>query len=279
MTLFRLIKYDIKNGIFLSWHKLLIGVLYAVSSCIILDKQIQNAVDAKYLSSALNASVFDYLCNIFKGIDRYNFNVKGGFQIPALWCLFFVCYFFIIGRYIVNDLYGFGTNILLKSKSRRAWWISKCIWVFTTAFVYYFIIVVTVIVYCGLKNNVSFCITKEILAFHVSANLWVAELNLRVTLLVLPILVLFTMGILQITISLLISPIVGLLAIIGFLVASIYFYAPVLVGNFMILKRSEAVIGGFANSTNAFIYCLLMATIAFFVGLIWFERKDILKNE
>lgn len=279
MTLFKLVKYDIKNGVFLSWHKLLIGAVYAVISCMILDRQIQNAVEAKHLPSMLKASVFDYLCNIFKGIDRYSFTAKGGFQIPALWCLFFVCYFFIIGRYIVNDLYGFGTHILLKAKSRKTWWISKCIWVFMTALVYFAVIVVTMILYCAFNNHLSFSITKEILTFHVSTNLWAQGLNFGVAMLVLPLLVLFTMGMIQITISLLTSPIVGLLTVSSFLVASVYFYTPMLVGNFVVLKRSEAVIGGFANSTNAFIYCLLIATIAFFIGLVWFERKDILKNE
>lgn len=280
MIFCKLLKHDLHYGLLWQWHKLLPAAIYALFSCVIFDKHIQNAVAANMLSANAAPSVLDYIANMLKGIDVYRFDIKGGFQIPALWCLFFIGFFFQIGHYTNKDLYGFGTSILLQSKSRRLWWVSKIVWIIASAIVYMLIIVICVAVFCFAKGGFTIALSEDITSFYLSETFYNQNTaSVLLTLFATPLLVLATFGIFQTAIGFITSPIIGITAAVVLLAASIYFYTPLFLGNFSVLRRSEVLIGGFVNFQNAFLCCAVFAAIMIFCGLIYFEHTDILKKE
>lgn len=118
MTFFKLCKYDLKNGMFKEGIKYLACVVLFLGFCV-------GFIYTK--GKDLGARTFgDFLFFITAGMEEYIPMPGNIFMFPALWMLMILAPLYITLYYPFYDLTAYGKNVLINSKSRDAWWLSKC---------------------------------------------------------------------------------------------------------------------------------------------------------
>ena len=120
MTFFKLCKYDLKNGMLKEGIKYLACVVLVLGFCI-------GFIYTK--GKELGVRKFgDFLFFITAGMEEYIPMPGNIFMFPALWMLMILAPLYITLYYPFYDLTAYGKNVLINSKSRNAWWLSKCFW-------------------------------------------------------------------------------------------------------------------------------------------------------
>lgn len=151
------------------------------------------------------------------------------------------------------------------------------VWAFVSAALYYSVIVVTVMLYLTARHGFRWSCTD----FTASLVPGVAELSLAeqlLWLLTIPVLTLCVIGSMEVLIEVLVSPVVGVAAILALLLAALYFNLRIVPGGTCILLHSElAWSGGFAL-TQALIFPVLLQLICSTLGHLIFRRFDLLGN-
>ena len=110
------IAYDIRQGIIYQWKKyamLLIVYIVCIVSFIIRCKT--------------NRHIESYTCGdmvmwMLKGMKKIETGRHMNIDIPSVYIFPNVIIAFIVGNYVIKDLYGYGKSVLLKAGSRINWW-------------------------------------------------------------------------------------------------------------------------------------------------------------
>ncbi len=112
--------------------------------------------------------------------------------------------------------------------------------------------------------------------FSINLGSGVTERMLAVTLLLLPFLTAVAIGQLQMVLSLVISPIGSMAAVLGLHVASAYSFHIWLIGNCSMIQRNRIVIIDGITSTDAIALDVAIMLASIIVGMVIIKRKDIL---
>ncbi len=274
MMFFKVLLYDIK--ITINNKKYIFTTLFfALTACLFFDNEIRAFPPSKLLTYSGNVSVFEYFAYILKGMDVYSFNLSHAFLMPTLWVLFHMIYLFQVGQYPTENLNGFGKQIILKINNKKLWFFSKCAWLLFSAVFYYLLLACGIIIYRLLKGKLVFFKFSDLSLHLFSVDLRLfSNVQIILWLTIIPILVLFCLGLLQMIISINIATIFGTLISFALIISSAYFYLPIFIGNYAMLKRTNTVIGGFVNLPNAFIIISIYILILIICGVCLFNRKE-----
>ena len=119
MRMFMLqIKYDIREGIIQQWKK------YAVL-CVVYIACIIHFI----MLCRANRHIDTYTCGdmvmwMFDGVKKFDAGAKNNVDISSVYILPNIFIAYIIGNYVIKDLYGYGKDILIRTGSRIKWWLS-----------------------------------------------------------------------------------------------------------------------------------------------------------
>lgn len=280
MKFSKLLKYDLKNGFLSGSIKFLIIVILVVAYCFDFYLRKNNAYvfDETYS----RGTFIDYVFFIFAGEKEYIPSLTEPFIFPVKWLMLHLFILYTTLYYPSRDLSSLGLNILIRTKGRIAWWISKFIWNVSYVLVMYLVVLLTVVVFClvtgeSLSLNITNMFVNEI--FDANSPYDTFSINLTYTILFLPILTSIGLNLLQMTLSLFVKPLYsfGLLAVI--MLSSAYILIPYLPGNYAIPIRSEYVVENGITDSNGIIMFLLLVVFSFMIGSIYFKRYDILDED
>ena len=281
---YRIYLYDIRKGLLTDYKKAGIVVAVCAAFCI---QFIQMRLNANLDFST--ASFGDVIFFGLSGMEKYKFAADKPFVFPALWTIITVLPMFFVLYYPYYDLLGFGKNVLIQVKSRKVWWLSKCAWV-TSYIIAYFLIVYSVAF--AISLFMGFSLSTEITKatydmvvissaeenINMGSNLVSFTGSMNLQLFVLPALTLITLGLLQMMISLVTSPIYSFLISSGILISSAYYMNPFLIGNYCMVQRSNLIL---ADGMNFEVGVVILCGISLFsvlAGMIIFERREILSK-
>ena len=93
----------------------------------------------KYCFSFSSSFDFPNKPEIFGGIKEYIPSPNDPFQIPYLWILNHLLILYFTLHYASDDLSGIGQQMIYRAGGRIKWWVSKCIWNFTSVVSYYIV--------------------------------------------------------------------------------------------------------------------------------------------
>jgi len=276
----KLLKYDLKNGFKLNLINLLIIIIFVSAFCI--DFYLRKNSAYRLDDSIPPGTFIDYLFYIFAGIKEYIPSMTDEFLIPVKWLLLLLFILYSTLYYPYRDLSSLGLNVLLRTKGRTAWWISKCIWNICYVLVTYVLIFLTVIVFCLLmKEPISLDITpmfvNEIL--DATSPYDTFSIQLAYIILLLPLLMSIGLNLLQMTLVLFIKPLYSFGVIAVILLSSAYLFSPYLPGNYAMPIRSNHVVENGMSFSGGLIVFLIIFSVSFIVGSIYFRRYDILDEE
>ena len=131
MMFFKMVRYDLKNGLWKEKKKYFFFMALALIICV--DFRLRwNQIDS------LNVPSYgDFLMYIFAGMKEFGNSPMEQFRYPEIWILVMLLISYQILYYPYQDLMGMGKQVLVNSKSRVLWWISKCIWLVCSVLIYF----------------------------------------------------------------------------------------------------------------------------------------------
>lgn len=240
-----------------------------------------------------------FLC-MWTGRLPYEPAVDGPFQIPLAWLTLLVLMGYVVTDYPTRDLGGVGSHFIVKAQSRWSWWLSKCSWVVLCAFVCWAITMavclaaalltgaswdtlvrpgIAAVLEAG-KNEAVNSTTAYGLVVNRGANLSSAEATLDPipALMGMP-LSLAAIMLVQLAVSVIIHPIVGLAAYVAIAFFSTYFTTWLLPGTYLMIAKSEAFLTGGMDPLVGVSVALAIAALATACGGLVLNHKDLLGKE
>ena len=187
----------------------------------------------------------------------------------------------MIYSYCNDDCEGVGIDFLMKCRSRRLWWNSKCLWNCLTVLSVYAIQYATAFVYGLCNGNLSMKVNYELFEKISNksvpdnpANVWII-----VYMLVMPVVVSLVTALVQMTISMFTNPMIGMLAVMAWNVMSVFINNPIMIGNNSMVVRSSVYNTQRIQVWQSAAVCIVVYIVVYVVGMIGFKKKDILVRE
>lgn len=269
---FNLLKQDLRYEIISGWKKYFAAaILFILFSCSMLILYSQDMAETPTLG--------DFLLNILAGAPQSR---ASGAQVISntSWILMAALIIYMTLGYPWEHLSGMGKHLLILSKSRISWWISKCIWIIASVFIYYSIALIVTLLFtiiCG--GVISFAISAD--TPYLFGFDRVSALNVPPWSIVRPAILLFAMTsavcLFQLMLSLFIKPLFSYLVTLCMLSMSICFQRLYLIGNYMMAARSENFLSeNGMNFWQGLVIAVCMVLFVMTVGSQIFSKTDVL---
>lgn len=278
----KLLKFDIKNGIIKRlWVFGLAFLLFILADIILYFQRLNIGIEHPELLEQ-NFTLGDILLYTVGGSKKFVIENDTSFIFPVLWAFVILVIAFAVLRYPTDELCKFGRHILILSGNRKAWWISKCCWLLLSVGAYYFVMLISAIVF-GYLTGATFNLNiseflLQVMQFDLSAltqppwNLWEP--------LLLHVWVVYTLCLMQMLLSLYLRPLISFFCTSAVLVFSVLFSSPMLIGNYAIPLRTENIITDNPMRIGlGFVVCTVLCVIMLVLGLFKINRMDILTKE
>ena len=233
-------------------------------------------------SLAIDRTAFgDYLLYIFGGMKEYIPVPGKPIQIPYLWLLGHIGVLYFTLHYMYDDLAGVGRQMILRSGSRTAWWLSKCVWNCAAVCVFY-LIAWGIVALCAWMSGVrwSFAISPFMTELMdagpklISGSTW--DIALELTL--MPLLVTLAMSLFQMALCLLLRPVASYVCSVVIFLASTYYLSPLLIGNYAMALRSGKVISNGVHLLTGIGFSAALIIGSAVLGAVIFRNYDILNK-
>lgn len=275
MNWFNLLRHDLRCGI-LRW-RYVTAALLALLPCL------------GFLSSAtiigVNPSWMDYLLWTFKGtIPVQTSGPLDSVTLPFSWLLLLGACLYINLDYLLMDLTNNGQQVMIRSQSRQEWFLSKCVWNLVATAVYFLLIglveLVFVVVTGGqvLPENTKECFLGifGLVAFEpVQLPLWQG----LILGLLLPYLTVAALSMLQMTLCLVVKPVVSFLVCMVLLMLAVYVNSPFVLGNGAMTIRSSIVASDGQEPITAVLTAMGIIAVCMIVGTVVFKHSDVLGSK
>lgn len=275
MKYIKLLLFDLKQGVFKSYYKyLLFLMLIALAFW-----ECHSTLFSKNINSATFA---DYLLYIYGGAKEYIPVPGDTFKLPYLWILNHVLILFFVLNYMHKDLESVGQQIIIRTRSRNAWWFSKCFCQFFSILLYYLLSWLEIICLC-LVSGVTISFDNSLFMFDVmdfgEKLLPLTNIHLITEITIYPLLFTLCLGYIQMCLSLFFKPIFSYIISAFVCVSSTYCINIFLIGNFSMALRSNTVISNGVNGVLGIFIMIFLGAVSIIVGKIKFKKYNILTRE
>lgn len=275
MRFFKFLCYDLKHGILKNYWLYCIYIFLVFMAVIQFQGIMRSFEISRY-------SVGDCFIYIYGGKKEYIPRIGESFELPYLWLTNHILLFYFSLNYMHKDLQGFGQQTIYRSGGRLTWWFSKCLWNALFVLLFYVFGYLTIIV-SSLINEAEFSLyisdfIPNIIDFG-SEKLLFEISDLRLEIVLLPLLFSVSISMFQMTLSLLFKPIFSFIITAGICIASSYKLSVFLFGNYSMALRCNKVVANGFNSSSAIICLILIWAISIFIGTYKIRRCDILNKE
>lgn len=263
----RVFRYDMRVGVWQVRYRYGIAGIFLI---IFIQSTIQ-----KFHSNDMEIQYWDVLYAMFEGIQPSVPGRGEQFDLPVLLIVFELLMFFIVGNYSRADVFGYGRHVLLAAKSKRTWWLSKCVWVIGNILLYYALAGALLVSMVFLNNpSIRFGLSSSCLYAQTGRNATMFLGNL----VFLPILTSVMIGLLQMLVGFVTKPIFGYASVIALLVISSYSESQWLAGNYLMMLRNRFMVSEGVGFAFGVVYQCILIGLIVLIGVIWMNKKDVLEG-
>ena len=270
-----LLKHDVFEGVFHKWKYFLVAVLFFS----FVDFVFINNANSLFIAYNvdLKCSISDLLLNMFIGNEPFEPEIKKGVSLSVTWFFSHSLLFSFIGFYITDDLKKNATSFILRVKSKKQWWTSKCVWCVLTVIIYYTLFFIIALIFAAFFGTFSFStsnlIASELFEIDISG---VDVFDIIFTSLLLPMIISVSIAFFEAVLNLILKPVYAFLIVIYYLAASAFYCSEYLLFNFsMVIRNDFYGVNGVTNQYGVLIaVCLVVA--CYLIGAVFIKRKDIL---
>lgn len=283
MKYIKLLWFDIRNGMIYNPMLFVIPVMVALIACFDLTNQISALNEFKYFETGIKGDFADYMMYMYGGMDKYVPEPGNPFIFPVRWTVVFLVLPFITLNYPYKDMQGFGQQILVRTRGRTIWWLSKCVWNILSVLVYHCLVFgIAALFGIAVGGGISGEINKDLqyAIFQIARDSVLDnDAPWSFVIILLPVLVSLCINLLQMTLSLFIKPVFSFFVVAFLMISSAYFTSPYLIGNYAMPVRYDMVIKDGVSITVGLVVSLVLIIVAVGVGTIRFHQYDILNKE
>ncbi|MBO5260871.1 MAG: hypothetical protein J6A82_01265 [Coprococcus sp.] len=276
MKFIRLLARDIKLGICRRWYFAVFTFVFGIIQGYMSHTSIKCLVEQGIMYT--KGTLLDYIMLSMQGMPVYVFDPKDFFEIPIYWFVFQMGMAYFVAYYAIDDFEGYGKEIIVASKTRGSWWMSKCAWCSLIVAIYHVIVYMGIAVAAWMNGaNMTFNITQEVaLSKYDPAIISLTFEKVCLIVFVLPVAITIAVSLLQMFLSFIVTPAISFAAVCGMYVLSAYYTTCVLPGSFTMWIRSTYMDPlGVVPFDGVFI-SICIAIFAFVMGLLYMHRKDIM---
>lgn len=260
MTIFKMISYDIHQGLFRK--RLALAAIIPLMQCSILYSAVK--------PTGISPSWFDYNMYIFQGVMVVDNMVPSNpIPFPTFWIMVVCCCFLLCVDYPVRDLSHFGLQILVRCNKRSTWFYSKCAWNFMSTILYYLIILFVTFIFTVLSKGTTSIMNTALLSSYICGGFGTVSLEsfqlLQIAIL-LPLLTLATFNLLCMIIGLITSPIISTLICISLVILPVYWESPWILGNGAMIMRSAYVTDNGISARSCLLFLIFTYLLCVSIG-------------
>lgn len=275
MSWFKLLRHDLRCGL-LRWRYLLVPLLFLLPcfACRSMLNLMKNG-----------GAWMDYMMYCFMGAKPVVYSAEElELALPTFWLLTLGGCLFLNLDYLLRDLTNAGQQIIIRSGKRRGWYLSKCIWNLFSCALYVLLAGGSVLVFTLMfGGQVSLSNTPEVTLANFGKVLFepvmltVGQGLLAAVL--MPMISLMALSMLQMTLCLLVKPVISFLISMALLVTAVYCNSPLVLGTGAMVIRSKLLVSGGISPATAAIVATCVVLISAGAGCLRFKYTDILGLE
>ena len=116
----RMLKYDLRYGNVRRFGYYLLPLLLGVADAV---RQVLN-----YYKVRNPGTLLDHWLIMTAGTQPYQPNTLHSYNFPTIWLIMQAFMLLVVNGYTSGDLEEHGSVMIVKSRSRAGWWLSKCVW-------------------------------------------------------------------------------------------------------------------------------------------------------
>lgn len=277
-SFFLQIKHDFYKGTIEGWKRYAIALCIFIFLCFVFQIRAEKIIQFNKISKEISFS--DFILFMFRGMNVFDGNaVELQDKLPQ-WFLVNIYLSIIIGYFPLKDLSESGIQVLIRTKSRVSWWLSKCLWVTYNVLIYYAISIIVITVFSLFHGGLSLELSKELNL--ILSNLDISKFNFKGILIVgiiLPVITSITFSLIQLLISLFTNSIISNMFIITVLTLTPFYCNSFFIGNYLMILRSNLNIGDSGVSiVYGIVICVVLSIATIFIGANKIKRYDILEK-
>ena len=273
--MFKIVKYDLINGGKRNIFKYCVIIIFVILVCNQLMKYANSKIQGNLLLLD-EISYGDYVLYYLSGMKELVLDANKQFEIPYIWMAEQLLLCSLIFSYPIKDVRGQGKNILLQYGSRQKWWLSKCIWTLVQVLVYYLIVFSVIGIYTVFTGKLSMSIHASL--FSMTDNVTLTKEILPVSCIYSNVLYSVTIGMIQITISLLMTFVTGILLVVIYDIVALFIMNIWVLGNCSMLYRNDVIVVDGINVNISNLLCMILIILTIIISIIYFKRYDILPD-
>jgi len=281
MRFFKLLRFDLFYGVIKAYHKYILLLFLFIPISIEFEFKRTGFTDMINDGEA-SKTLGDVALYVFGGMKEYIPSPDNPFLFPVFWLLFYLIIFYTTLYYPFKDLNGFGKQIIVHGGSRKSWWLSKCLWNAVTVSAFFVLIWIAILFYARITDaGMTFQISpymREIFELNEIVNS-PEKWDVTTLLIVGPWLTAIALNLVQMVLSLLIKPIFSLIVSVIILIASAYYYSPLMLGNYAMCVRSSQIMTNGMPLKSGIVYCVVVILVSIMIGMLIFRNYDILNRE
>lgn len=277
-----LVRYDLMMGFTFNRMKFVVAffciIALATMFLIALDAATHYVEEMSSAGFSRGFSPLDVLAYFYAGSDYYQMDDKTPFLLPMEWLIQQVLIAVLVGHYVVQDIESQAPQILTRVRDKGVWWLSKCLWIAATVYAFYALEVVVAIALSAAFGEFGTMEEAEslvVLGFSLST----ADASQLALLFLLPLALSLALSFAQVALSMEVGPIPAFALVMAFVVASIYFGSPFLIGDSSMIMRSAFVQPEGVNTAVALVVCTGVSVASVVLGGLAFRRKDLLSKQ
>lgn len=210
----------------------------------------------------------------FKGAPPFN-AMDIHFVVPATWFVSQIYVLYIVLWYPIKDLNTNGVHLLIRSGNRKIWWVSKVCWVLVSVTLYY-ILLFTVTMICVKFKYVNLEYTDALLGIAPSTEGIIYSPQQYLKAFLSPLFSSYGYAILELVLSLSISPVLSFCAVFILNLMAVFFTSPLLFANLSMLARTDVILGGAIHFNTEMILIAAIVVLGCIIGCFLIEKKDLI---
>lgn len=273
-VLLRMLGNDLHQGLACQWKRLLLVFLLCTGAGLYLKMQARGV--AVYYGLTSGATFMDHLLNLLHGMERFVPSENRRFELPVTYLGVFAVTAFLIGGYLRQDLHGFGQQLMVRSRDRKRWLVSKILWNMASVTAVYGIILLTAFLMGGGGLTPTAALCRTALRFPEAGETGISPGTLFALALGMAYLTSLAMAQVQMTLEMIFSPVAALIGVMTLIFLSAYVTAPFLPGNYFMVQRNAVFLADGMQTGQGIVFLVGMILCAVALDFYWLFRQDIL---
>ena len=270
----KLIKYDISCGTKYNYRKYIYIAVFIILNLLVFG----NAINFAKIEN-IDVSIGDLYVYFFRGSGIVNIKT-GEFDIPIIFLGIQIIIAAAVGYYAVDDIYGYGKQVFIRTSKKIYWWISKSIrCIFTVVSIYALIYLLLFIYVAVMGIDMSFTFHNDFLYSSVKTSIYdISTRRLIFQIFVMPVVFSIMISLIQISISFITGPIISFLFVMIYLFTNVLIVSPYMLANNIMLARYDYLNTILPNRYLGIIMNFAIMVVGFILGAVVIERRDIMKK-